>query len=178
MSGLPAELWESVRRRANGVCEYCGVTETTVGGGLTVDHYRPRAAGGTDDDGNLVYCCHRCNLYKGNYWPSQPSDIPLWNPRLEPREQHLLELANGNLHPITPTGAFTLAHLVLNRPALVQHRLSRFQRAEDVRSLEQYREMAQLLKQMQEQLFALLREHGALLKQRRDLLKLRKKRRG
>ena len=50
---------ERVRLRANFACEYCGVTETDTGGLLTVDHYQPRAHGGSDDLGNLVYCCHR-----------------------------------------------------------------------------------------------------------------------
>jgi hypothetical protein len=32
-----------VKRRANYVCEYCGVSEIDVGGELTLDHYRPTA---------------------------------------------------------------------------------------------------------------------------------------
>ena len=48
-------LFEAVRERFQRICGYCGVTEITVGGELTLDHYRPRAAGGSDDQDNLIY---------------------------------------------------------------------------------------------------------------------------
>ena len=89
-----AELWEQARRRANFACEYCGVTETDVGGLLTVDHFQPQARGGADALGNLLYCCHRCNLYKADYWPTQPTDPVLWNPREESVGTHLLFLTD------------------------------------------------------------------------------------
>lgn len=31
----------------------------------SVDHYEPISKGGTDDDYNLVLCCHACNITKG-----------------------------------------------------------------------------------------------------------------
>ncbi len=74
-------LRDQVRDRAKFACEYCGVTEADTGGPLTVDHFRPRTSGGTDELDNLLYCCFRCNLYKADYWPAQPTDPPLWNPR-------------------------------------------------------------------------------------------------
>lgn len=108
---------ELVRTRAGRACEYCGVTETDCGGPLTIDHHRPQSHGGADGAENLVYCCWRCNLHKAAYWPSGPTDPVLWSPRTEPREHHLLLLADGRLHPRTPMGEFTLARLRLNRPA-------------------------------------------------------------
>lgn len=36
---------------------------------LTVDHVIPRALGGSDDDGNLVARCTRCNSAKGRKVP-------------------------------------------------------------------------------------------------------------
>lgn len=50
---------ESVRQHYQRACGYCGVTEAAAGSELTVDPYRPRAAGGGDDDDNLVYACVR-----------------------------------------------------------------------------------------------------------------------
>ncbi len=47
---------ESIRRRASFACEFCGVSETDVGGLLTVDHFHPKAKGGSDDPDNLIYC--------------------------------------------------------------------------------------------------------------------------
>ena len=40
---------ERVRQLYEFACGYCTVTEITTGGELTVDHYQPRAAGGSDD---------------------------------------------------------------------------------------------------------------------------------
>lgn len=55
-------------RKAYGYrCGYCGVHEHDVGGELEVDHYQPRAAGGSDELDNLVYRCPTCNRFKGSY---------------------------------------------------------------------------------------------------------------
>lgn len=51
-----------IRARATFACEYCGVKEDNAGGELTIDHYQPLAAGGSDGTENLVYACYRCNL--------------------------------------------------------------------------------------------------------------------
>lgn len=116
---VPAVMWEQVRQRAGFTCEFCGVTETDTGGQLTVDHFQPKAKGGTDDLDNLIYCCFRCNQYKHDYWPSAPHESQLWNPRREQASQHFVELDNGHLHPVSAAGAFTIRRLRLNRPPLV-----------------------------------------------------------
>lgn len=59
-----------IRQRYAFACGYCGVSEVSTGGLLTVDHYRPLAAGGDDSLDNLVYACVRCNQYKHTYWAS------------------------------------------------------------------------------------------------------------
>src|SRR3712207_7162550 len=41
-------------------CGYCGVREVEAGSELELDHFQPRAAGGSDDLDNLVYCCPTC----------------------------------------------------------------------------------------------------------------------
>jgi hypothetical protein len=169
---IPAGSWEQVRQRANFACEYCGVTESDTGGLLTVDHFRPRVHGGPDTPDNLLYCCHRCNLYKADYWPTLPSDPILWNPRHEPIEAHLLTLADGTLYPITATAAFTIKRLRLNRPPLVAYRLRQQSRAEELRLLARYRDLVIVLEQLQRQHAALLEEQRALLQEQRALLML------
>jgi hypothetical protein len=163
---------ELVRARAGFACEYCSVTETDCGGPLTVDHHRPQSHGGADSPDNLVYCCWRCNLHKAAYWPSAPTDPLLWSPREGPRDRILLQLADGRLHPLNPTGEFTLARLRLNRPALVAHRARRLARAAEQALLERYRDLLTLLEQMQQRHAALLEEHRALLQEQRDLIRL------
>ena len=63
-------LHEEVRHRYGFRYGYCGVSESDVGGQLTVDHYHPLAAGGSDTIENLVYACFRCNQYKSDFWPT------------------------------------------------------------------------------------------------------------
>jgi len=48
-------LREDVRKRASFACEYCGITETHSAGRLAIDHYQPKARGGSDDQENLVF---------------------------------------------------------------------------------------------------------------------------
>lgn len=169
---IPADLVEFVRQRANAACEYCGVAEVDCGGELTIDHFRPQTRGGTDDPINLLYCCYRCNLYKGDYWPAQQSDPVLWNPRGGPANDHWLMLANGALHGLTPIGVFTIKRLRLNRAPLLTYRVRRSAAAEERQLLQRYRELVASLEQLREQQFALLMEHGSLLAHQRELLKL------
>jgi hypothetical protein len=169
---IPPDIVDQVRRRADFACEYCGVTETDSGGRLSVDHFKPRAHGGADTLDNLLYCCHRCNLYKADYWPLQPHAPALWNPRQEARRAHLLGLADGTLYPTTPTGSFTLKRLRLNRPPLVAYRLQRQSQVEEHELLQRYREVIGTLERLQRQQADLLQEHRALLDQQRALLRL------
>ncbi len=169
---LTAELRHAVRQRAGFACEFCGVCENDTGGELTIDHFQPKTKGGTDALGNLVYCCHRCNQYKAAYWPAQARDRSLWHPRREPAKTHLLPLADGTLHPITATGAFTLNRLRLNRPPLVAYRLRRRSQATESRLFERHHDLAAALEQLQQQQVALLEEQRAFLEDQRTLLQL------
>ncbi len=159
-------LREQVRQRAGLACEFCGVTETDVGSELTIDHFRPRAKGGSDHFGNLVYCCCACNQYKSDYWPTTPEDAKLWNPRLELFTKHVLELDDGVLHSLTPAGAFTVERLRLNRSPLVALRLRKRQAAEHARVLERFEELNPVLAAV------LFQEAGVKEEQRRLLASL------
>lgn len=113
------ETKQLVRRRARFACEYCGVSETSAGGELTVDHFRPQSKGGSDEPDNLVYACVRCNLYKSDFWTENPEASQLWNPRIEPFRNHFWQTEDGFLFALTENGEMTLNILKLNRPQLV-----------------------------------------------------------
>ena len=116
------EQREALRRLYNFRCGYRGVSEVDSGAELTVDHFQPCSQGGTDVAGNLVYCCHTCNEYKGNYY--QPEALErILHPLRDNLPEHILEQEDGTLYALTPTGAFHIAQLHLNRPALIAHRL-------------------------------------------------------
>ncbi|MCQ3937352.1 MAG: hypothetical protein DPW18_09925 [Chloroflexi bacterium] len=169
---ISAKTREQVRLRANYACEFCGVTETDTGGELTIDHFQPLAKGGNDDPDNLIYCCHRCNQYKQDYWQSSQNDPALWNPRLEPSNVHFLEAEDGTIHPLTQTGSFTIKRLRLNRPPLVAFRLRRKHRDEEIRLLTRYQEIVKLLTQLDTQLSLVTDEQRQLLEEQRELLRL------
>jgi hypothetical protein len=116
------EQREALRRLYNFRCGYCSVSEVDSGAELTVDHFQPRSQGGTDAVGNLVYCCHACNEYKGNYYQPEASER-LLHPLRDNLPEHILEQEDGTLYALTSTGAFHIAQLHLNRPALIAHRL-------------------------------------------------------
>jgi hypothetical protein len=168
---IPSEIREQVRQRANFACEFCGVSETDVGGQLTIDHFQPRSKGGEDFLENLLYCCIRCNQYKQDYWFTGADELSLWNPRQEAASIHFLELDDGKLLPRTPTGEFTIKRLRLNRSPLVTYRLSKRRQAEEIRLLKQYKDLIQLLGQLNEQLVMLVEEQQQLLEEQRELIR-------
>jgi hypothetical protein len=121
------ERHEAVRQRYAYSCGYCGVSETDTAGELTVDHYRPVCVGGDETDENLIYCCARCNLYKGGFWPT-PDDVAVGRRVLHPTRdnfaEHLrLNVRTGEVEALTEVARFHISLLQLNRPALMAHRL-------------------------------------------------------
>lgn len=118
---MTRELREFVRTRENRRCGYCGVTESSVGGMLTIDHFRPAIHGGGDEPENLVYCCHSCNSFKGDYWNEVPEQR-LLSPRFDVMSEHVLLTDSGTLKPLSQRGVLHIRILHLNRDALVDHR--------------------------------------------------------
>ena len=55
-----------VFRRDKYECVYCGSNKE-----LTIDHVIPRSRGGKNSWTNLVTCCQKCNLKKGNKTPDE-----------------------------------------------------------------------------------------------------------
>ncbi len=120
---------DQVRRCYGFRCGYCGVSESDAGSELTVDHFRPIAFGGDESDENLVYCCFKCNLYKGDFFPSA-EDLKCGHELLHPlRDNPALffreDTQSGELEPLNETGRFHIQLLQLNRPALIEYRLRR-----------------------------------------------------
>ena len=56
----------SILARDAHTCQYCGSTKD-----LTIDHVQPRWSGGKNTWDNLVTCCRKCNLKKGEKTPTQ-----------------------------------------------------------------------------------------------------------
>jgi len=60
-----SQWWK--RRRAKGVCHYCG--EQFPARELTMDHVVPLIRGGYTTKGNVVPCCANCNAEKKYHLP-------------------------------------------------------------------------------------------------------------
>ena len=111
-----------VRERDGFCCVYCGTTEVDVSSALTLDHVQPRSEGGTNALDNLVYCCHACNEFKGEYWQTEPN-LRLLHPLFDVLAEHCREQENGTLLGWTERGINHIRVLHLNREQLVTHRL-------------------------------------------------------
>lgn len=162
---------EFVRQRAQFACEYCGIREADAGNELTIDHFHPRARGGTDDLDNLVYSCIACNQYKHDYWPNSPQEPHLWNPRQQLFSLHFLRMNDGLLQPLSEAGTFTLHLLHLNRLPLVEYRQKRQQDQEHVEALTHLQALVQIYEQLLIQQSQLIAEQRALLEKQQTLLR-------
>ncbi len=59
-------------------CQYCGHKTPD----LTIDHVIPTSRGGTNTWDNVVACCQKCNVKKGNHTPKEASMHLLKHPRV------------------------------------------------------------------------------------------------
>jgi 5-methylcytosine-specific restriction endonuclease McrA len=76
-SGLRVNRQRIFKRDGN-ECGYCGSKKD-----LTIDHVLPRSKGGKNTWENLVTCCSKCNLKKGNRTPDE-ARMPLRKKPYEP----------------------------------------------------------------------------------------------
>jgi 5-methylcytosine-specific restriction endonuclease McrA len=74
---------QSVRERANYLCEYCHSIELLSANRFTIDHIVPRSLGGSDDIDNLALACRRCNERRYNFVagidPETQEIVPIFN---------------------------------------------------------------------------------------------------
>jgi hypothetical protein len=120
---ISAHLRRTVRTLYVFACGYCGVTETEVGAYLTIDHFVPQHAGGSDNVENLVYACHACNQHKSVAW--NPQAPPVLHPLRTDVARHLRLNPDDTLEGLTPEGIRHIETLHLNRPPLRERRKMR-----------------------------------------------------
>jgi len=116
---------EAIRRAYRFQCGYCSVHENDVGSVLEIDHFQPLSSSGTDEENNLVYACSACNKAKGNFWSLPNTETRLLHPKRDTLDAHMQLSPDNHLQPLTPTGAFHIRRLRLNRPQLVALRQAR-----------------------------------------------------
>jgi len=103
-------------------CAYCTMTECEGGGvRFTVDHYLPKSKRPELElvYDNLLYCCDRCNTYKGAFYEPllESRGYRLYRPDWDVPEDHF-EAKVERIEPISNIGEMTVEVLYLNRLGL------------------------------------------------------------
>lgn len=124
---VPAAIRRLVAARAQGYCEYCRSPEAFATEGFSVEHIKPRNAGGETILENLAWSCIGCNSYKQARTqaidPATGQPEFLFNPRTTTWSEHFswsddFTIILGK----TPCGRATIEALRLNRPGIVNLR--------------------------------------------------------
>ncbi len=115
---IPQKLRRLVQERAQGCCEYCGLSQSGQEALFHVDHVIPVVARGQTEIANLALACVSCSLRKGArqsvFDPITGAMVPIFNPR---RDQWAMHFQWSGRHAVglTPTGRATVEALRLNR---------------------------------------------------------------
>ncbi len=131
-SDYRSEIEEDCQNR----CVYCDVSLEEHGyEGMAIDHFRPEVHFPqlSNNPGNLVLSCPKCNRSKWHHWPCEKNDnVPSHNgnvgfidPFTEDRKKFFLVRVDGTLECIKPPAPYMLKILNLNRKARIQVRRRR-----------------------------------------------------
>lgn len=92
MSYISDELKNKIRRQAKNRCGYCLTPQEIISMSFEMEHIRPIADGGTDDDENLWLACRNCNGFKHAKTkaidPITNTEVSLFNPRTQTWNEH------------------------------------------------------------------------------------------
>jgi len=127
MGYISAEVRNRVRQQSRDRCGYCQSQQQYVPVIFEVDHIRPIAQGGPDDEDNLWLACRTCNKNKSEQIeavdPLTKQRVTLFNPRFQRWSEHF-QWTNNSTHVtgITPVGRATVLALQLNNALLVSVR--------------------------------------------------------
>jgi len=113
-------------------CAYCFLHERYAGGeeSFWLDHFYPKDAtlfpARINDFYNLYWSCMPCNRRKWNQWPPDEvlaHGICFVDLCIDDFDQHYRLRSDGRLEPLTPSAAYTIAVIRLNREHLVKIRV-------------------------------------------------------
>jgi HNH endonuclease len=117
---------DTVRHRARGRCEYCGMWQAHIVAPFHIEHIIAKQHGGTDEISNLALACDRCNAFKGPNLSAIDSAtgaiVTLFHPRKDDWHVHFT-LRDGLVLGKTDIGRATARLLNMNAHHRVQLRL-------------------------------------------------------
>jgi hypothetical protein len=122
MRSISVAVRRRVIRRAQGRCEYCGLSQEGQEATFHIDHITPRAAGGRTVPENLALACVSCSLRKAARQtavdPKSGRELPLYNPRHDFWHEHF-RWEGISLVGQTAIGRATVEALRMNRPLIL-----------------------------------------------------------
>lgn len=98
--------------------------------------------------------------------------MSLWNPRLEPAENHFWQADDGKFYALTEKGKISIRVLNLNRPQLVAYRQNKRLSAEERQLLEESEINLEILFRLGEEQREIIRKQQILLEEQKRLLEL------
>ena len=125
---IPESVRRRVRKAAKNRCGYCLSPQKLVVGKLHIEHIKPSAKGGTDEESNLWLACSPCNLSKGakisEIDPLSGRKDKLFSPRKQNWYRHFRWASDGaRIIGLTPTGRATVVALSPNDKDTIEPRL-------------------------------------------------------
>lgn len=116
-----------VSARAQNYCEYCRSSDEFATESFTVEHIKPRQAGGETTLENLAWSCFGCNSHKHTKTqgidPITGQQEPIFNPRQQFWHEHFSWSSDfSEVIGKTPCGRATVKALRLNRAGVVNLR--------------------------------------------------------
>jgi hypothetical protein len=123
----PQSIRRIVAARARGYCEYCRCSEDFATESFTVEHIKPRQAGGETTLENLAWSCFGCNGHKHTKTqatdPETGKKSPLYHPRQQIWSEHFSWSDDfTEIIGATAEGRATVEALRLNRFGVVNLR--------------------------------------------------------
>ena len=111
---------ESVRRRAEERCEYCGLSQAAEPFfTFHIEHIIARQHGGGDEEENLALACYHCNCHKGTNLsaidPLTGEVVPLFHPRTQHWPEHFTQ-SGAIIEGRSAIGRATVSLLRMNSP--------------------------------------------------------------
>ena len=124
---VPGAIRQIVAARARDYCEYCHCPGQFATESFTVEHIKPRQAGGETTLENLAWSCFGCNSHKHTKIqgidPETGQKEPLYNPRQQVWTEHFSWSSDfTQVIGKTPCGRATVEALRLNRAGVVNLR--------------------------------------------------------
>jgi 5-methylcytosine-specific restriction endonuclease McrA len=122
---IPKALRDFVYERAEGICEYCLISEEDSFAKHQIDHIIAEKHGGLTVEENLALSCTLCNKHKGSDIASIDYEtgeiVPLFNPRKDIWSEHF-QIDHGIFIGLTSNARATIFLLQLNNSARVEER--------------------------------------------------------